>query len=875
MTASVRNDILSSWRRTAAAAALIASFTPLATVAAVPDGPFVAFESGQVEPLAQSTDGRFLFATNTPDNRLEILRILPGELRHVTSVPVGMEPVSVTVRSSNEVWVTNLLSDSVSIVRLDGAGIRVVRTLQTGDEPRQVVFAGPDNRFAFVTAAHRAFERTDQTGNADIWVFDTQDLGEPAGGEPVAILNLFTDIPRALAVSPDGNTVYAAGFMTGNRTSIVSSRVVQGDLPPPLANVEGVPAPDVGLIVRNDGERWLDGAGRDLSNKVDFNITDYDVFVIDASGDLPVVTDRIEGVGTSLFNIAVNPQSGDLYVSNLEARNEVRFEGPGELGGSTVRGHFAESRITVIDADTGEVLPRHLNKHIDYSRLPGTEQERAASLALPTDIVVSDDGETLYVAAFGSSKVGRLPTAALRDDTFVPRPALHFDVGGGPSGLVLDQTRNRLYVLTRFDNAVSALNLQTGAITAQVSLFNPEPPSITEGRRFLYDARYTSSHGDSACAGCHIYGDKDELAWDLGNPDALVEQNPNPQHREALPGESFDFHPMKGPLTTQSLRGMADNGPMHWRGDRTGGSDPGGDPLDENAAFLAFNGAFDALLGRENLLTDEEMQAFADFALQLFYPPNPLRALDNSLDNDQGFGRQVFNSKITVPASGDRCNDCHRLSPEEELFGTSAESVVRDQQAIKTPHLRNLYTKISLPETDAPPPFERFRGFGFRHTGELPKMTQLLEAFDIGDAVAVRQMAEFMMVFDTNLAPVVGQQVTLSGALPFDDKLLTMVDRATQGGTPECDLIVKGKLGGVSRGWFLLENGRLRSDIAGEALLSFSQLIANADVPGQELTFTCAPPGSGVRMGIDRDLDGTLDGDELATARTAVVGVAN
>jgi len=31
---------------------------------------------------------------------------------------------------------------------------------------------------------------------------------------------------------------------------------------------------------------------------------------------------------------------------------------------------------------------------------------------------------------------------------------------------------------------------------------------------------------------------------------------------------------------------------------------------------------------------------------------------------------------------------------------------------------------------------------------------------------------------------------------------------------------------------------------------------------GGELTYTCTPPGSGVRAGIDRDEDGVLDGDE-------------
>jgi hypothetical protein len=36
---------------------------------------FVNFESGQVRPLAVSTDGSRLFALNTPDNRLEIFSI--------------------------------------------------------------------------------------------------------------------------------------------------------------------------------------------------------------------------------------------------------------------------------------------------------------------------------------------------------------------------------------------------------------------------------------------------------------------------------------------------------------------------------------------------------------------------------------------------------------------------------------------------------------------------------------------------------------------------------------------------------------------------------------------------------------------------------
>src|SRR3990172_5662806 len=81
-------------------------------------GSFASFESGQVRPLALSPDGNRLFATNTPDNRLEIFQVDGGGLTHLQSVPVGMEPVAVAPRSDSEVWVVNHLSDSVSVVNV-------------------------------------------------------------------------------------------------------------------------------------------------------------------------------------------------------------------------------------------------------------------------------------------------------------------------------------------------------------------------------------------------------------------------------------------------------------------------------------------------------------------------------------------------------------------------------------------------------------------------------------------------------------------------------------------------------------------------------------------------------------------------------------
>src|SRR5215510_6543831 len=83
---------------------------------------FTLFESGQVRPLALSPSGKFLFAVNTPDNRLEVFKVGASGLVHRGSVPVGLEPVAVAALSDDEVWVVNHLSDSVSVVRLSDDG---------------------------------------------------------------------------------------------------------------------------------------------------------------------------------------------------------------------------------------------------------------------------------------------------------------------------------------------------------------------------------------------------------------------------------------------------------------------------------------------------------------------------------------------------------------------------------------------------------------------------------------------------------------------------------------------------------------------------------------------------------------------------------
>ena len=906
-------------------AALLSSAVPAHRVAAS----FVTFETGQVRPLALSPDRHTLLALNTPDARLEVFAVNGGDVAHAGSVPVGLEPVAVAARTNTEVWVVNHLSDSVSIVDIGSTPPRVVRTLLVGDEPRDIVFAGPTDAGgyftrAFITTARRGQNLPDSvppnltapsTPRALVYVFDATNLGNALGGSPETIIELFGDTPRALAASPDGHAVYAAIFQSGNQTTTVTEGAVcdggatagpcnvdevevagglaggqvPGGLPAPNVNTEGTPGPEVGLIVkRNESSgHWDDELGRNWTNAVRFNLPDRDVFRIDALANPPRESAAFAHVGTVLFNMVVNPTNGKLYVSNTEARNEVRFEGPG-TSATSVRGHLQETRITVIDG--ANVLPRHLNKHITalpqgYRTTPMPASVKAASLATPLDMAVTSDG-TLYVAAFGSSKIGVFNTTELEQDTFVPSAAHHIELsGGGPAGVALDEVNHRLYVLTRFDDAVKVIDTTTQQEIGQHPLHNPEPPQVVAGRPFLYDARSTSSNGEASCASCHVFADFDSLAWDLGNPDDVVKPNPNPL---GPTGFFVPFHPLKGPMTTQTLRGLANQGPMHWRGDRTGATFIG-DQLayDAHLAFEAFNVAFDSLLGRDaGKISDADMKSFTDFALEIMPPPNPVRSLDNQLTAAQDNGRSVFRDRAIIVDQAASCRGCHTLNASLGQFGTLGQTTFDDEpQQFKVPQLKNAYQKVGMfgtPNThfaDILPDAaeyqgDQIRGFGFLHDGSTATVFDFLRArvFTIDDNQR-HDLEQFVLVFDTTFAPIVGQQITLTSgnAAVVGPRIDLMIARARtdydllgQPDAKECDLVAKVVIGGQARGFLLnAASGDFRSDRTAEAALTDAQLRALANTPGQQVTYTCVPPGEGVRLGLDRDGDGIFDQDEI------------
>jgi DNA-binding beta-propeller fold protein YncE len=749
-------------------------------------------------------------------------------------------------------------------------------------------------------------------------------------------LSFFSDSPRALAVTPDGSTVYTAAFHSGNATAstfVGTGFGLSNPLPPvgffpflpvPLAiNAFGEPQNLTSVIVKYNGTNWVDENGMIRDPEMMFTLPDRDVFAINANANPPAPIAGPSGVyshvGTTLFNMIVNPSNGKVYVSNLDSNNMQRFEGENNFAGpitapnASVRGRIAESRITVLDS-AGGVTPRHLNKHIDYDTCcaPIPNAENATSVAFPIGMEITSDGQTLYVAAVGSSEVAVYNTTQLENDTFVPDTANQIPVsGGGPTGLALHESKDRLYVLTRFDNSIKIIDTNTNTEVGSAAMYSPEPAHIVNGRRFLYDASFSSSHGDSACFSCHIFGDTDHLGWDLGDPDQPNAFDPNVKQNN---GPRFGFSSMKGVMATQSLRGMDNMGPMHWRGDRTGGyaapnAQPNSGAFDEEAAFNAFNVAFVGLLGRDSQIPAADMQAFTDFVLELMYPPNPIRNLDNSLTALQQEGSDLYFGRPTFfdPEGPElNCNDCHTIDPnfnaglstKPGFFGSnSLTTEVGGLVPLKNPHLRNAYQKVGkfgMPFTLVwlnGPRFgvatgEQIRGFGFLHDGSFDMMSNFFLATNFGtglDATSIlpplipreilnpdgitfdaagfheRDALEaFILVMESNFAPVVGQQVTLtrSNDDAADARIDLLIDRALE---DECQLIAFDDKKGEG---FLFNGSVFLRDEAGKPALSDAQLRARANHGNGSVSYTCVPKGNGTRLALDRDLDGILNGDE-------------
>ncbi len=772
-------------------------------------GTFVNFESAQTNPVRLSPDGTRLFAVDTPDARVSVFDVSQsGNPVLIAEIPVGIEPVSVNARSNDEAWVVNQESDTVSVVSVS-KGI-VTDTIYAKDEPMDVVFA-----------AGLAFVSVSRSNKINAYDVNTHRL--------TASIPVFGGNPRALAVSPDGSKVYAAFAISGNATTIIP--VPLAPAPPPPTNPALPPAPPQGIIVSATDPSW--------SSFIQFTMPDNDVVEINTAS--PAVTRYFSGVGTMNMGLAVNPATGDLYVANTDALNLVRFE-------PNLRGHFINSQITRVSIASGAVTPFNLNPGINYAQLPNPTA-LATALSDPAATVFDPSGNFMWVAAFGTDRVAKVST----NGTVLQR----IQIGNtsspadpqskrGPRGLALKATAQTLYVLNRISNTLSLVNTSTGAVTKEIPVgsYDPTPPAIKIGRGFLYDAKL-SGNGMGSCASCHPDGDMDHLAWDLGDPGGSMEYVKDPV--------KVALHPMKGPMTTLALKGLSGLQPYHWRGDKPN--------------FAAFNPTFNQLLGGSELST-ADMTAFQNFIFTIMFQPNPNLNLDGTLPaslaggNPQTgfniFKNQAFELGIVT------CNICHLYAGAGTDQFIIPASLLQQPQPFKVPQLRNIYQKLLFNNAAGAATID---GFGVLHDGSDAGLFEFLsdpvfESFSTNTEIQT-QLNAYELCFDTGTPPAVGYTLTVTAASVSNSQGVTnwatLESQATAG---NIDLIVKGAIQGQPHGltYDTVTNNYV-TDTTGLGPFTHAQLVSFI-VAGDTLSPMGVPQGAGLRMGIDRNGNGVLDGDE-------------
>ena len=770
------------------------------------------FFARQVHPLEMTEDGSRLLALNSAEGRLSIFAMEDEEMARpilIQEIFVGLLPVSVRLRTADEAWVVNELSDSISVVSLSRG--RVVATYGTGNEPADVVFAGGK---AFVTCA--------RDGTIEVY--------QPSDGTLLSVIPVKGLMPRMLAVSADGERVHAAFLHTSNGTTILP----RTEAPPQQVSTMNTPElprpPRVGKVVPVSDER------------ISYEVLDHDVVTLSVEREEVL---GYEGeIGTNILALCAL-QDGSLLAANSEARNLIALE-------PELRGRFVRSRLARL---TGNGLTQFdLNRDPDVS-FPEIDSG-AAAVALAQVMAILPEERFAWLAAFGSDrlaqfdleegKVIRLIDLRQKDDEERSGRTVR-----GPRGMAKHPKLPRLFVLNRLSHTLTTLDPETGMVLAEIPLSQHLNLSEEDllGRGFLFDARL-SGNGSVSCASCHIDLEQDGMAWDLGDPRGEMKTVLGAQLSIHRP-ETFverRLHPMKGPMMTQTLIGLATQEKLHWRGDMERIQD--------------FNITFPNLLAAP-LLPDEEMDLVARYLQKLKHHPNPNLELDRSLREDVAGGDpRAGISVFTAPEN--HCATCHTL-PTGTSNNLGIFSSVGSFQPLKDAPLQTTYQRTHFnPRVGA----QSVSGFGLGSDGshfELPisHPYSLHNMDDVNRRLAVRQkekrdLTAFILSFDTGTAPAIGHTVTITAKKLEDEqraRIRTLEQQAGLGALSGVSLVVQGFFRGEKVSWRYDRESETYEQV-GRTL----DLIVEEMEMGDVLSFLGVPLDSEGRFTTDRDGDGQEDG---------------
>lgn len=621
-------------------ASLLASAL-LAAPAAVFGKP--TFASPNANPIARSPILNELYVVNTPGDTLDVVDTAANQV--TARIPVGIDPVSVAVRpDGKEVWVSNHVSDTVSVVDADPASPtrhQVVATVTAWsadgwvtefDEPVGIAFANDVK--AYVALSSRNMIAVVHVPSRTV----------------TKQFRVLAQEPRAITVR--GNRLYVVPFESGNTTEL-SGCFAMAQPGCTFSILDLASNSNDAILTRNMVADIVRRPGT----------PDRDLFVYDTANEATLF--EVSGLGTLLYGLAVD-STGDVFVALTEARNDAN-------------GHAGTQGDDLIDMDNRAFLNQIARidcsagctdvTHIDLEPAPPTNPAPGTQLATPFGIQVSGDDSTIVAVAAASSRLFTMDAAT---GAVLGR----VDVGAIPRGLVLESNAGGApsvaWVLNAIENSVSRVDVSNPATpteTARIPLVDPTLPDVKHGHIRFNDA-HASTTGTFACASCHPDGHTDQLLWNLGA-------------RCVTPGCN-----QAQPRVTMPVRGLRDTLPLHWdgvEGDPFGGinaevTDAGVTVpptcSDEHGCFRDLvNGSMAGTmcdqadcpddqneLGLPGAFGETDRDAIAVFLTAVPYPPARSRRLDDRFTPlaSEGFRNFLIGIDNAHPGCS-RARACHAL----------------------------------------------------------------------------------------------------------------------------------------------------------------------------------------------------------------------
>ena len=600
-----------------------------------------SFMSPHAAPIVVS-EGR-VFVVNTPADTVDVIDSTTHEV--VARVPVGIDPVGLAVRpKARELWVTNHISDSVSVIDTDAARPtcwQVVATLQDFDpktkatrfdEPVGIAFAGNEKAYVALSAENA------------IAVVDARTR------KITRRLAITAQDPRAIAVR--GDHLYVIPFESNNKTQLSGGgKPLDGKLKTFDAYEHSI---------RNNNVLSL---GHVVDIVKHPRVPDRDLYVFDTRSDRLV--EVVDTLGTLLYGLAVD-STGRVFIAQTDARNDANGKsGTRKHGLQELDNRAFLNQVTRVTFQDGAA---ESPEFIDLEPLPPHHPEPGQALATPYAIEVSQDDAIVFVTAAGSDKL----FAVDADSGEVVGRA---DVGAVPRGIALESRDDGksayAWVFNAVGNTVSRVDVADPAalsVVAEVQLEDPTDADIKRGR-IAFNTAAASTTGTYSCASCHPDGHTDQLLWVLNTP--------------VVTGGNQIM-----PRSTMPVRGLRDTEPYHWDGipgDPYGGNNSAnirknvepnsqlGDP-ESSARHLIDGGLANTMMrvgdlskndeGKAGNLSASERAAMAKFILSVTYPPAQRRAYTNVVSRRAREGFELFHVKGDVERNKPRanvCGDCHRM----------------------------------------------------------------------------------------------------------------------------------------------------------------------------------------------------------------------